>query len=73
MKKLEVAGEVVKRHGSAIRFCRRLRWQPSRFSMIINDHVAPTDAELRILRRELGDDVVDRAFRNDVEETQPAA
>ena len=73
MKKLEVAGEVVKRHGSAMRFCKRVRWQPSRFSYIIDGHVQPTAAELKILRRELGDDVVARAFRDDVEETQPAA
>ena len=73
MKKLEIAGEVMKRDGSAIRFCNRVKMRPSRFSYIINGHVQPTDAELRILRRELGDDVVERAFRNQVDESQPAA
>ena len=72
-RKAELMSGVVRKDLTALRFCKRVRLQQSRFSLIVNGHVQPTEAELKILRRELGDDVVARAFRDQVEETQPAA
>ena len=53
--------------------CPELNIRESRLSYIIHGHVEPAATELNALRRELGNEIVDRAFRRDVEETKPAA
>jgi DNA-binding transcriptional regulator YdaS (Cro superfamily) len=69
--KVELKVGILSKFGSQVRAARRLNIRESRLSYIIHGHVEPAAAELSALRRELGDELVDRAFRRD--ETLPAA
>jgi hypothetical protein len=65
----KLKGAIVGEFGSQIRAAGKIGMHPSRLSLIIQQHVAPSPEELKILRKSLGRSVIDSIFAEHSAET----